>query len=227
MARNLENLMKLVREEMRIEGPGGGGIADHFIQEQLNLAIANLAEIFPIRDTIDIITTPGKHTYDLGELIPEGSRVENIIKVTYDGRDIRGKSLDDYSKLVVKDEGAVSGWFLWGNTLTLIGEVKECDLILWIHRPPRALEDTTDIPETPYYADNALVNFAVSACYRERNDYDRASFHFNIFQHDRNMITNRGIPQKHRDHAIRVRDTYWGPEGRPQPRKTDNNPGGN
>jgi hypothetical protein len=226
MRRDLDSLVRKIREELRAEGPDGAGFSDFFIQEQINSALGDLADIFPIRDTIELVTTAGQNTYDLTQLIPQGTVVENVIKITYDGRDIRGKTLDEYTALVNKTEGAVSGWFMWGNTLTLIGEVEEAPLTLWIHRAPKPLQDKGDEPETPYYADNAITNYVIAACYRESRDYERASFHFNIFQRDRNILLNRGIPQQQRDHGIRMRDTYWEAEGTPIVRKTDTNPGG-
>lgn len=226
MRRDLESLVRKIREELRAEGPDGAGFSDFFIEEQINLAIGDLAAIFPIRDSIEVTTTTGQNVYELKDLIPAGAVIENIIKVTYNSKEIKGKTLDEFASIVDKTTGDVSGWFLWGTTLTLIGKIEEYPLLLWITRAPKPLANKGDIPETPYYADNAISNYVIAACYRESRDYERASFHFNIFQRDRTLLMTRGIPQQQRDHGLRVRDSYWSVEGPTSIRRTDTNPGG-
>jgi len=226
MRRDLESLVRKIREELRAEGPDGAGFSDFFIEEQINSAIGDLATLFPIRDTIEFKTIVGQNVYDLSTLVPQGVVIENIIKVTYNGLEIRGRSLDDFAALSSKQEGDVSSWFLWGNTFTLVGEVVEAPLYLWITRAPKPMQNKGDIPETPYFADNAITNYVIAACYRESREYERASFHFNIFQRDRTLLSARSIPQGQKDHGLKVRDDYWGPEGSPSIRRSDTNPGG-
>lgn len=226
MRRDLESLVRKIREELRAEGPDGAGFSDFFIGEQINSAIGDLAEFFHLRDTVEISTEEGQNQYRLDDFVSQGTIIENIVKVTYGGKELPGILIEEYANKLTKTEGEVRGWFLWGNSIFLIGEVKVTSLCLWITRAPKPMRNKGDVPEVPYYADNAIINYVIAACYRESRDFDRAQFYFNIFLRDKNMLQARTIPQGHRGVTTKMRDSYWGPEGARQVRRTDINPGG-
>lgn len=227
--RNVETLIRAVREELRAEGPDGAGYSDFMITDALNRALDDLSGAFTIRDTAEFETEEGKNHYDLTKLTNFSGIIYDIIRVEYDNYIINGSLVDEYVSSSVKHEGEVREWFLWGNTLTLIGNVKEGKNVrLWVNRAPKPLGDSPDqAPETPRYADEALISYAVSVCYRESKEYERANYHFGIFQHKKQELIMRTTPQGHRETAAQVQDDYWGPF---KPARgfirTDNNPGG-
>jgi len=225
-SRNLENLVRTVREELRAEGPDGGGYSDFFIENAINNALADLADIYDIRDTAVITTAEGQNSYDLGELLDHN--FENIIRVDYDGRQLNFISLDEYMGMAVKDEGAVRYCLLWGTNFIITGEVEEDkELTLWYNRSPKLLDSKDEEPETPFYLDEAIVQYAVSACYREANNYDRANYHFRIYLNQKTKGAKRASPQGQRQRTPKVSDSYWGPfRGRFLSQKSDTNPGG-
>ncbi|HUM42712.1 MAG TPA: hypothetical protein PKI14_07175 [Fervidobacterium sp.] len=228
MDRTLQNLIKRIREELRAEGAGGGGYSDEFIRDNINSAIGDLAEVFTIRDTVTIATVEGQNVYDLNSSLPEGTVLENIIKITYDGREIKGITLDEFLDYQENPTGPVRNWHIWGSQLMLLGDVEgDKELRLWITRAPKPLTDDNDVSELPYFTDTALIKYAISACFNESRDYERASVYFNHYLRERNMLMNRGIPQGHRNFLTVTRDTYWEPERAVfRCYRTDTNPGG-
>ncbi len=221
--RTLEILTKQIREELRAEGPDSAGYSDFFIQNAINSAIADLSEMFPVRDSILFPAEAGANTYDLGLDV-----AYDVVAVEYDGRPIEGMDLKDYMSLVEKNQGAVKNWVIWGTSFVLVGEVEEGkDVTVWITRPPKRLENLGDVPEVPNYADAAITAYAISACYRESRSYDRADYYYRIFINQKNNILRRGVPQRQKDHLPKMGDSYW-KAFRPNRRYTtsDTNPGG-
>ena len=226
MRRDLESLVRLVREEVRIEGPDGGGISDLFVEEAINDAIGKLAEHYSIKDRIQHTTEEDKNKY---HILDEGMEIEKILFITYDGKRLEGISTDTYLDMIESDVGPVRYWLLWGNEIVLTGEVeggKELDI--WITRPPKPLKDRGDEPELPYYTDIAIKQYAVSACHREMKDYERANYHYTIFKNELEHLLRRGVPQGQRNYKQRINDEYfpavqWRRGGY---RRTDEDPGG-
>ena len=205
--RTVEYLIKRVREELRAEGPDGAGYSDFIIIDALNAGLDELSSIFTIRDTAVFNTTASQQSYDLEEILDV--EIFKIIRVAYDGNVMKGTVIDEYLDKDVKDEGPVRTWFLWGNELTLVGEVEaDKEVTLWVNRGPRFLRDKDDVPDTPRYMDEALVAFAIAVCYRESRDYERANFHYRIFINQKREMVRRTIPQGHRDHLPVMQDQY-------------------
>ena len=227
MSRNLETLVRRVREELRAEGPDGAGISDFAIEAALNAAQDDLSEEFPIRDTIDFSTVEGQNTYSLS-VVAEGIQLVDIIRVTYDGTRITYIDLDEFFSVVEPEEGSVNRWTLWGTQIVLIGDVEEDKSVtLYVTRAPHRLEDIGDEPEMPFYTDEALIQYAVSAAYRESRDYDRANYHHYIYRNLKRSLLSRGVPQGQRARQSKTKDTYWGPvRGARGRQRTDTNPGG-
>ena len=165
--------------------------------------------------------------FDLDEET-DTSLLENIIRVRYDGRDIMYQGPNEFDLSRMQD-GEVRSWYLWGSEILLFGEVKPGDSVeIWITRgPKKAVEDDDEI-EMPFYADEAIVQFAIAGCYRESRDYDRASQHYRNFLHHEDRLKNRSIPQGQRARAPMMQSLYWpamsGRRGRF--RTTDTHPGG-
>jgi hypothetical protein len=227
MNTTLDALIARVREELRAEGPDGGGFSNFLIMSAINGALDDLAGIFTIRDVKSFQTTAGVNDYNLTDMITDCT-IEDIIRVAYDNTPIRGVQIDNYLNTAVPTEGEVRGWLLWGNRLILLGEVEDNkEVTLWITRSPKHLRLPADQPETPRYANEALVQYAISACYREARDYDRANYHYSIYLQYRESLRDRSISQGQRDHLPVMGDSYWGPvcdlDGTA---RSDTNPGG-
>jgi len=218
MRRTIEHLLKRIREELRAEGPDGAGYSDFLIKDAINSALQDLSEVFPVRDVIEFLTTKedgedgAVHTtYDLVEQAT-GSNILSIIKVEYDGERLELLPMKDYLNRAVTDEGSVREWVMWGNSFTLVGEVESGKTVtLWVTRTPKQLKDRGDIPETPDFADEAIIAFAMSVCYRESKDYERANFHYGIFLKQKDDVLRRAIPQGQRDANPVMNASYWGP----------------
>ncbi len=230
--RDIEYLLKRIREELRAEGPDGAGYSDFLILDAMNSALEDLGEVFPVRDTITFATTTTEgsidSSYNLSTSIDNSSLI-NILKVEYDGKVINNMSISKYLETTIKDEGEVAHWILWGNAFILLGAVETAKTVtLWITRAPAKLQDKGDIPETPSYADEAIIAHALSVCYREAKDYERANYHYGTFLKQKDNILRRAIPQGQRDALPVMRGSYWGPFRSVQTStRTDTNPGGN
>lgn len=227
MRRTLDHLRQRIREELRAEGPDGAGYSDFFLKDTINSALDDLSEIFTIRDKVTLVAKDDLTTYDLKEELPR-IQIEDIIRVEYDNKILQGISLDTYLDKKFPNEGEVIEWTLWGDTLILVGKVEEDkDISLWVTRSPCRLEYKDDIPDVPGYADEAIIQYSITACYRESKDYERANFHFGIYRHEKNNLLRRAVPQGQKDYLPRVRDSYWGVvRGREGISRSDTNPGG-
>ncbi len=223
--RDLESLVKRIREELRAEGADAGGFTDFSIEEAINSAIGDLSEFFPVKDTLLITTELDTNEYSL---IDEDITIENIIYIKYNGAQIEGMPIEKYFAIDDPTTGPVKKWAIWGNSLFLAGEVAADKLLeLWVTRAPKPLRDRGDTPETPFYVDEAITQYAISACYRESRDYDRADYHFRIYRSKKNSLVNRGIPQGQRAFQVTMTDDYWGPvSDLDGVAKSDTNPGG-
>lgn len=226
MRRNIEQLIKRIREELRAEGPDGAGFSDFLIMDAMNSAMEDMAEVFPIRDKITFNTEADKHTYD-SEI-----NFDNLLiigKVEYDGKPLTNIAVADYVKITEKSEGEVDRWVMWGNAVTLIGDVEAGKVVtLWITRSPAKLEDKGDTPELPAYADEAIIAYALSVCHRESKDYDRADYHYGIYLRQKDSVLKRAVPQGHRAGMTRMNDSYWGSfQAVKSSVRSDTNPGGN
>jgi len=226
--RNTDTLIRRIREELRADGPDGAGYSDFIIIDAINSALDDLSGIFTIRDTVEFTTRAGENTYNLAE--ETGVEIVDIIRIEYDGNKTSGKRIDPYLDLTVSTEGPVREWFLWGKSITFVGEVEDNKTVrLWITRAPKKINTRDDVPELPGYADEAIVAYAVSVCYRESKDYDRANYHYSIYLGQKNELLRRGIPQGQKDGLSVMRDSYMGPF-RPYLWRgyvrTDKNPGG-
>ena len=211
MARTLEYLVKRIREELRAEGPMGGGYSDFFIIEAVNSALEELAEVFTIRDTLEFTTSEGLTTYVLSDEFPN-TRIDKIIRVEYDDKPLTGIVLDEFLSKTLPAEGSVNEWTLWGETLILVGEIEENKTIkLWVTVHPTKVQNKNDEFNVPSYADEAVAQYAISACYRQSKDYERANYHYNIFLTQKNLLLKRDVPQGQRDYTPVMRDSYWGP----------------
>ncbi len=228
MERNADTLLRRVREELRAEGPDGAGYSDFIILDAINFALTDLASIFTIRDNIQFECYQGENIYDLSnELKQSGIEIFNIIRVEYGGKKIAGKQIDFYLEKDILTEGPVKEWFLWGNKLILIGQVEDENINLWITRAPKRLNLRDDVPEIPSYADEALVAYAVSVCYRESKDYDRANYHYSIYIAQRDDILRKAIPQKQKSSFSVMKDSYMKPfHSARRVGRSDTNPGG-
>ncbi len=230
--RDIEYLTKRIREELRAEGPDGAGYSDFLILDAMNSALEDLGEVFPVRDTVTFVTTTTEGTVDSSYTLSDSidlSSLINILKVEYDGKVISNMSISKYLETTIKDEGDVNYWVLWGNAFILLGEVETAKTVtLWVTRAPNKLQDKGDIPETPSYADEAIVAYALSVCYRESKDYERANYHYGIFLKQKDNILRRAIPQGQREALPMMNDSYCGPFRSVQTsQRTDTNPGGN
>ena len=96
MRRNIETIMRRVREELRAEGPDGAGYSDFIIIDAINSALDDLSGVFTIRDEMEFTTETGVNTYDLKEVLP--SEIVDIIRVEYDGVKTRGRQIDQLSR---------------------------------------------------------------------------------------------------------------------------------
>ncbi len=224
--RNVELLIRRVREELRADGPDGSGYSDFIIMDAINSALDDLAGLFTIRDQIELTTAAQQNTYDLTEALR--SDITDIVRVEYNNRKIPGKQIDSFLELSAATEGSVREWLLWGTKLILIGEVENNKpMRLWITRPPKRLTKAGDIPETPGYADEAIIAYAISVCYRESKDYERANYHYSIYVGQKNEILRKSVPQAQKDHLPKMRDSYAKPfRSKQRFARTDLNPGG-
>ena len=225
MERTLAVLRRRIREELRAEGPDGGGYSDFFIDEQINTAIGLLAEQFPIRDNYEFLTEEEVNEYELEDVVE--SDVINIMRLDYDETALNPRDLTDYNQETF-NEGEVRYWFLWGSTLLLSGEVEDDkEVKIWVSRTPKKVSEDDDVPEIPEYADEAIAQYAVASCYRESLDYERASQHFRNFLHVEDRLKRRAIPQTERASPTHMRSFYFPPtSGRRGRLKSDDNPSG-
>lgn len=224
--RSVETLLRRVREELRAEGADGGGYSDFIILEGLNAALEDLSGIFPIRDITEFTTEDDENSYELNEVLP--LEILNIIRVEYDGKRTTGTQIDSFMDVTVPKEGPVREWFLWGKKLIFTGKVEAGKTVkLWITRAPHRLAERGDVPETPSYTDEAIVAYAVSICYRESKDYDRANYHYSIYMGQKNELLKRSVPQSQKDTQSIMRDSYMGPfRARRGFIRSDTDPGG-
>ena len=224
MRRDIETLMRRIREELRAEGPDGAGYSDFLIMDAMNSAIEDIGEVFPIRDTLDIESVEFTNNYSIHQYA-----ILDILSVEYDGRLLRHIELKEYLNKTINNEGDVREWLLWGSALILTGEIEdEKNIKVWFTRTPKKIEAKGDIPETPSYVDEAIVAYALSVCYRESKDYQRADYHYGIYLRQKDNVLRRSVPQGQRANMPMMTDSYWGPVGSPERfRKTDTNPGGN
>lgn len=226
MNRTLATMRRRIREELRAEGPDGSGYSDFFIDHVINAAQDDLAENFSTRDILTFDTTVGQNSYNLNSVFSD-LRLCYIVRIEFNGKKVNGIQPDAYLNIETKQEGPVSKWFLWGDTLYFVGEVDEVEVVLWVVRAPVRLIDDTDVPELPYYTDEAIIQSAIAACYRESRDYERANFHFGIYRSLKSSLLRRGTPQGQRDHAPAMQDEYFGPvTDRSGIMRSDSNPGG-
>ena len=226
MSRDLESLVRVIREELRAEGVDGAGYSDFFIEEKLNTAQQELAGVFTIRDTLTFTTIVGVGTYDLLTVVD--AAIENIMSVFYDELKLSYMSFEDYLHINDPAEGSVNRWTLWGNSLMLTGEVEADKTVeLFVTRAPKALRERGDVSELPVYADEAIIQYVLSACYRLSRDYDRANYHYGTFRMLRSDLSNRGTPQVQREKQNMMKDSYWSPVNeRGWASRSDTNPGG-
>jgi hypothetical protein len=208
--RTVDHLVRLIREEIRAEGPDGNGISDFLLVSAMNAAIDDLSDVFPIRDTVEFTTTEGVNHYDLADEVE--SAIYDIIKVEYDDTLISGTQVSDYLNKTVRTEGSVDEWLLWGTSFILLGEVEDDKTVkMWVSRAPLPLKEKDDEPETPRYADEAIKAYAISTAYRESRDYGRADYHYGIYLRQKSNLLKRAVPQGQKDKLPKMRDSYWGP----------------
>lgn len=223
--RTIETLRKRVREELRAEGPDEAGYSDFIVLHAINSAIQDLAEVFPIRDVEVITTEEDKKEYDLGD-----TGIYKIEKVQYDGKLIDYIATRDYTDIKVdEDTGPVNRWTRYGRKLILVGSVEAGkEISLWVSRSPKRLEVKDDVPETPDYADEAIIAYALSICSREGRSFDRADYYYRIYLNQKEEVLRRAVPQGQRDSQPKMKDDYW-PAFRPsrRVRTSDTRPGGN
>lgn len=226
MSRTLSSLKLEVREMLRAEGTSGGGYSDFIITKAINDGLADISTIYPIRSTVEIMTTLGQNEYDLEDrtLVPDG--LTDVIRVTYKDRPINGISLDDFLTLHKPFEGNVRAWLLWGKTLLLVGAVGEDDsLKIFITRPAKPLNNLDDTPETPPVADKALVQYAIARCYQEARESEQFTLAMADFNRQRSALELHASPRGQRDIQTRIRDSYWKPiQSRSYRRTSDTRP---
>ncbi len=233
MSRNLDTLVRRVREELRAEGPDGAGISDFLVKVAINNALADLSEIFTIRDHVEFDVEEEedepKRDYNLRSVVGDGVELENIIRVTYGDRSLKYMTLDEFLEIDDITDGELRAWTLWGNKIFFIGALEEDyeKFSMYISRGPQQLTGPDDIPETPYYADEAIVQYAISAAYRESRDYDRANYHYRLYLLSKESLLRRAVPQTQRERQPHMRDSYWGVvEEKSGISRSDTNPGG-
>lgn len=204
--RNVETLLRRVREEIRAEGPDEAGYSDFIVLDAINSAIQDLAEVFPVRDVIKITAEAGVNDYDLSD-----TTVYKIEKLQYDGRLIDYMPTNAYADYKSdEDLGPVNRWTLFGKKLILVGKVEaDKEISLWVSRSPNILKEKNDVPEVPDYADEAIVAYALSVCCREGRSFDRADYYYRIFLNQKNEILRRAVPQGQRYSQPKMKDDYW------------------
>ena len=225
----VSDLKEEVRNELRADGPQGLSYYNNdTILAGFNNAVKELAGIFTIRDTFIFDSVAEENEYSVSDETDGLMIIDNITKVSYDNRVLTLLTNEEYYGVTDKSDGEVTNYFVWGDTLILIGDVAEAkEIKLWVTRAPNKLVNDTDVPEVPYYAEEALVQYGVSTCYRESRDYDRANFHYRVYATKRDELVRRGSPQGQRDRAPQMRDSYWGAVGSGHGcRRSDTNPGG-
>lgn len=231
----LQILRRLIREELRAEGADGAGYSDFFIDQQVNACLRDLSELFTIRDSFSFTATLATNSYSIATKAAAaslGADVENVLGVDYDGSPILYIDFNAYREIDDKTTGDVEKYTIWGDNLILIGAVTALVVKIWVTRGPKTVKVDADTPETPYYADEAIAEFVVAACYRESKDYERASFHWAVFQNKRQSVARRATPQGQRDQMPAMKADYWGPvswsDGLARSKQTsDTDPGGN
>jgi len=233
MKRNVETVIKRIREELRAEGADGAGFSDFIIVDAINSALDDLSDTFTVRDLLDFNTTT-ENTYNLRTVVD--AEIYTLLRVSYDGKVIDSVQIDDYLSMVNPEEGPVRQWFLWGDHLTLVGNVEgNKEVKMWVLRAPAHIDPHTPtmVPDTPRHADEAIISFAMSICYRESREYERANYHYGIFLRQKENLLRRSVPQGQGDHNPQMRSIYWGTfrpssaGGWTPPAWTDTNPGGN
>lgn len=210
MSRTLSFLRRRIREELRAEGPDGGGYSDFFLDQQINSAIGVLSAIYPIRDTFTFDTVEDQDEYNMDDIVDDDMDVDKIIKLTYDDTELPGSRLDS---MLYNSSLSVYGWTLWGRTIILYGEEIEADkeVKIWVTRAPQPLVDPEDESELPQYTDEAIIQFVIAACYRESRDYERATTHYHNFLHHEDRLRKRDIPQGHRAYPTQMSNIYSQP----------------
>lgn len=207
MGQPLEKLLRRTREELRALGSDGGGYTDFFITENINAAIATLSEVYSIRDTIEIITT-AVNEYPL----PATINIENIIRAKYDGNELDNITLEEYFNTADPLAGSVTKWLWWKERIILLGAIATGKILeLWVTRNANKLIEKHDKLELPSSTEQALVQYALSACYRSSKNYDRANHHFQLFLWEKNDLLGRGVSQNQRKISLKVQEVYSQP----------------
>jgi len=228
MKRTLGEIRQRIREELRAEGPDGAGFSSTFIDSNVRSALDSLAGIYTIRDIVSFTTTTDTNEYFLDDKI-DSEIIENIIRVEYDDTPLEFKHPDSVRYDTLTESDKVNGWAIWGSRFFLFGTVEaDKSVKLWITRAPEPPVNDDDEIEMPYYADEAIIQFVIAACYRESKDYEPAMIHYNIYQRARAEVQERAIPQGQRAQAPSVRAEYF-PAVKNQygyDYRSDTNPGG-
>ena len=200
-------IMKRVREELRAEGPDGVGYSDFIIRNGVNAAIADLAEVYPVRDIVTFETQEDVNEYDLSD-----KKIYKINKVEYDNRAITYMDLDKYlNDQAILSEGNVASWVLYGNKFILVGKPENTKQVkLWVTRSPEMLERIDSKFELPDYTLEAVVAYAMSICYRESRNFSQADYYYRVFLNQKDALLRRAVPQGQRDTQPKMKDNYWG-----------------
>ena len=206
-SRTIEDLMKRIREELRAEGPDGVGYSDFIILNGINAGIADLAEVYPVRDTVSFETDKDVNEYDLSD-----KGIYKVDKVEYDSKAINCMDLKHYlDNQSVLTTGNVTSWVLYGKKFILVGDVEnEKTVKLWVSRAPALLDQIDSVFELPDYTLEAVVAYAMSICYRESRNFAQADYYYRVFMNQKDMLLRRAVPQGQRDVQPKMRDDYWG-----------------
>jgi len=223
VARTLEFLIKRIREELRAEGPNAVGYSDFIIIDGINAAMIDLSETFPVQDEYSFTTSDGVNSYEI-----DYDAVYNIIKAEYDNTILESIPIKEYLDSNSKTTGDVTKYTLWGKSFILLGAVEDSkDVNMWVTRQPNRVEEKDDTPEIPSYADEAITAYALSVCYRESRNFDKANYYYGVYIAQKSNVLRRGVPQRQKEYLPKMGDSYWG-AFRPSRStiKSDTNPGG-
>lgn len=223
MDRTLEFFIKRVREELRAEGADAAGYSDFIIISGINASMIDLSEVFPVQDEYSLTTSDGVNAYEV-----DYDDFYNIIKVDYDDTVLESIPVKEYLDTSDKTSGDVTKYTLWGKSFILLGNVEVDKTVnMWITRPPTRVEERGDIPEIPSYADEAIIAYALSVCYRESRNFDKANYYYGLYVAQKSNVLRRGVPQRQKEYLPKMGDSYWG-AFRPSRStiRTDTNPGG-